>query len=213
MSPTTRTLAWVAVLGVLLGAALGCLLLSCTDHGRPVFGGASPVVDTGRVVAVQDSVERLQLRHQLDSLRAWIATAPPESVVVRLPGATRVIHDTAWVRVPVVVIRETADSLAQCRHDRDSASGEVLVERERRKSYSEALVLCQRSLGDMPAPSSGGTTWTVSGVLQADGEALRPGVGLDWRQGRLSVGAEGYVRRDGTRPGVGLRIGFNFRGG
>lgn len=212
MSLTTRTLAWLAILGMLLGAALGCLLHSCTDHGRPVLGGASPsVVDTGRVVAVQDSVERLQLRHQLDSLRDWIATAPPESVVVRLPGATRVLHDTARIPVPVVVIRETADSLAQCRHDRDSASGEVLVERERRKSYSEALALCQRSLGEWPALSSGGTTWTVSGVLQADGESLRPGVGVDWRPfTHLQVGAEGYVQRDGMRPGGGLRVGFSW---
>jgi len=212
VSPTTRTLAWVAVLGMLLGAALGGLLVSCTGHGRSVLGGDSPSVDTGRVVAVQDSVERLQLRHQLDSLRAWIAGAPVESVLVTLPGWSDTIHDTERVNVPVVVIRETADSLAQCQHDRDSTAGDAAVCRERVKAYAEGLALCQRSLGGTPAPSSGGTTWTVSGVLQADGDALRPGLGVDWCQGRLSVGAEGYARRDGTHPGMGVRIGFNFGG-
>ena len=197
---------------ILLALCAVIFLFPRTCHGPEASRWHSPsVVDSSRVVAVQDSLELLQLRHQLDSLRAWIATAPPESVVVRLPGATRVIHDTARVSVPVVVIRETADSLAQCRHDRDSATGEVLVERERRKSYGEALSLCQRSLGELPAPSSGGTTWTVSGVLQADGEALRPGVGLDWRPfEHLQVGAEGYARRDGARPGGGLRVGFSW---
>ena len=212
MSPATRTLAWVAVLGVLLGMALGGLLVSCTDHGRPVLGGASPsVVDTGRVVAVRDSLDALQLRRRLDSTLAWIASAPPESVLVTLPGWHDTIHDTTRVPVPVVVIRETADSLAQCHHDRDSATGDGLLWRERDKAHAEALKLCQRSLGGTPATSSGGTHWTVSAVLQADGDALRPGVGVDWRPfEHLQVGAEGYARRDFTKPGAGLRLGFSF---
>ena len=210
MTPGVRALALLGLLAAFLG--LGTWL-SRTSHGSGVHGVASPsVVDSSAAVRVRDSLawERKAHAHDLDGLRAALDRNPDTvwRVVRRLVLDT---VDTGRVDTLRLVARLVVDDSA-CRVDRDSLTGEVMLWKARDAARAEALALCQRSLGGMPAPLSGSTTWTVSGVLQADGEALRPGVGLDWRQGRFSVGAEGYVRRDGTRPGVGLRFGFNFRG-
>lgn len=200
------------LLGIIIAGTSSLMLSHLSRPQEAPVVGALVVVDSSRVGEVGDSVERLQLRHRLDSLQAWIDTAQPVKLWGWLPGGRDTLRDTLRVEVPVQVLRETADSLAQCQHDRDSVTGDVLVCRERVKAHTEAFRLCQQALGGMPAPSHGGTAWTASLVLQADGESLRPGMGVDWRQGRLSVGAEGYARANGTRPGLGLRFGFNFGG-
>lgn len=206
---------WLLAMAVLL-VGLGAWI-SRTSHGSGVVGGISPSVDSLRAVQVRDSLVRVasRERRRADSLTAYLDTCPADTVPRWFARNVPVlIHDTTHdtVRLPASLARAVAESLVLCRLGRDSLGGEILVSRERTRSYAEGLALCQRSLGGTPAPSSGGTTWTVSGLLQVDGEALRPGLGVDWRQGRLSVGAEGYARRDGTQPGMGVRIGINFGG-
>lgn len=203
---------WVLLLS-LLAILAGLLLLSRTSHG-PRVGAVSPSaqVDSLRAVAVRlgDSLdrERRAHAHDLDSLRSRLARHP-ETVWETALQLVRDTVDTGRIDTLRLVSQLVLDDSA-CHLERDSLTGEVMLWKARNAAHAEALALCQRSLGGMPAPSDGGTTWTVSGVLQADGEALRPGLGLDWRQGRLSVGAEGYVQRDGMRPGVGVRFGFNW---
>lgn len=201
------------LLGIIIAGAASLLLHLSRPAERGVVG-ISPV-DSVRVGKVRDSLASViaQERRRADSLTAYLDTCPADTVprwfARNVPVA---IHDTTHdtVRMPATLARAVAESLVACRLGRDSIAGDVTVCRERVKAHAEALALCQRSLGGMPAPSDGGTTWTVSGVLQADGEALRPGLGVDWRQGRLSVGAEGYVQTDGKRPGLGVRFGFNW---
>ena len=206
------------ILSVLLLVGIGAWI-SRACHGSGEVGGKSPsVVDSSRVVAVRDSLVRVVAseRRRADSLQACMDTCP-DSVVVRtlthlVPVAVPapgVPADT--VRVGSDLLRAAVDSLASCHVARDSLGGDGLLWRERDKAHAEALRLCQLSLGSTPAPSSGGTRWTVSAVLQADGDALRPGLGVDWRPfEHLQVGAEGYARRDFTKPGAGLRLGFSF---
>lgn len=197
------------VVGLLLALAAGFGLSHLTrPQGAP--GGGTVVVDSQRVGVVGDSLVRLQMRHRLDSLQAWIDTAPPVRLWGWLPGGRDTLRDTLRVEVPVQVLRETGDSLVQCQHDRDSATGDALLWRERDRAHAEAFRLCQSAQGGTPAPSSGGTTWTASLVLQGDGEALRPGVGLDWRWKQLQLGGEAYARTDGTCPGAGLRAGISW---
>lgn len=199
---------WVLILS-LVAIVAGFVLLSRTSHG-PGSGVGTPSVDSLRAVAVRDSLnrERAAHAHDLDSLRALLAR-DPDTVWRVARRLVRDTVDTGRVDTQRIVTQLVLDDSA-CHLERDSLTGEVMLWKARNAAHAEALALCQRSLGGTPAPSDGGTTWTVSGVLQADGEALRPGLGLDWRQGRLSVGAEGYVQRDGMRPGVGVRFGFNW---
>lgn len=167
MSPTTRTLAWVAVLGVLLGMALGCLLVSCTHHdsGEVV---ASPSVDSSRVVVVRDSLalERTAHASDLDSLRALLDRSP--DTVWRV--ARRLVHDTVGTgRVDTLhLVRELVVDDSTCRIERDSLAGDVLLWRARDAAHAEALGLCRsrpEALGDTNPPSR--ATWAAVGAAGA----------------------------------------------
>lgn len=196
------------LLGIIIAGA-SALILHLSRPAERVVVGTSPV-DSVRVGEVRDSLarERQAHAHDLDSLQVLLAR-DPDTVWKIARRLVRDTVDTGRVDTLQLVSQLVLDD-STCHLERDSLTGEVMLWKARDAAHAEALALCQRSLGGMPAPSDGGTTWTVSGVLQADGEALRPGLGLDWRQGRLSVGAEGYVQRDGMRPGVGVRFGFNW---
>ena len=78
-------------------------------------------------------------------------------------------------------------------------------------SSQDGVVLSGLDIPVESAPEEEPLRWTASALLQVDGDAVRPGLGLDWRPlERLQVGFEAYARKDLTRPGVGLRTGFNF---
>lgn len=200
---------WVLALSML--AILSSLIyLSRASHGPRgavvSFGG-----DSLRVVALRDSLarERAEHAHDLDSLRALLERAP-DTVWQVARRLVRDTVDTGRVDTLRLVARLVLDDSA-CHQQRDSLRGDLLVSQERSTMRAEALALCQRAMTGTVAPSSGGTTWTASLVLQGDGEAVRPGLGLDWRPiEHLQVGGEAYARTDGTRPGAGLRIGFSF---
>lgn len=165
MSPTTRTLAWVAVLGMLLGAALGCILLSCTDHGRPVLGGTSPSVDTGRVVAVRDSLvrERAAHAHDLDSLMERLARSP-DTVWSVARHLVRDTMDTGRVDTLRLISALVVDDSA-CRVDRDSLAGEVTLWKARDAAHAEAHRIAQERpvvVGDTSPPSR--ATWAAVGA-------------------------------------------------
>ena len=170
MSPTTRTLAWVAVLGMLLGAALGSLIVS--HQPRPQGGAVSPSaqVDSLRAVVVHldDSItmERVAHAHDLDSLQALLQRAP--DTVWQL--ARRLVHDTVETsRIDTLrlVSRLVLDDSA-CRVDRDSLAGEVTLWKARDAAHAEAYRLAQERLvvvGDTSPPSR--AAWAAVGAAGA----------------------------------------------
>ena len=88
-------------------------------------------------------------RHSLDSLRDVFQRRPIREVLRYLPGHVDTIRDTLdttvieSVLVPAPTIRETADSLATCRHDRDSVTRSVTLWQARELAQREARLLCE----------------------------------------------------------------------
>lgn len=167
MSPTARTLAWVAVLGMLLGAALEGVFLSRTSHGSGVHGVASPsVVDSSAAVRVRDSLTAgwADSRRKLDSFQVWADTAPADTVWRVVRRLIRDTVDTGRVDTLRLVTALVVDDSA-CRMDRDSLAGEVTLWRARDAAHAEAYRIAQDRpvvVGDTSPPSR--TTWAAVGA-------------------------------------------------
>lgn len=170
MSPTTRTLAWVAVLGMLLGAALGALIVSRTSHGSGVHGVASPsVVDTSAAVRVRDSLDSgwADARRRFHNLQTWIDAAPADTVWRVARRLVRDTVDTGRVDTLRLVSALVVDDSA-CRVDRDSLAGEVTLWKARDAAHAEAYRLAQERpvvVGDTSPPSR--ATWAAVGAAGA----------------------------------------------
>lgn len=133
------------ILLCLILAAFALLLNAITParHARTVDPVDTSRVDTiKQVVRVQDS----SARRSLDSLREAFRKRPIREVVKTLPGQRDTVRDTIpgpVVEVPEQVVRETADSLAQCRFDRDSTARQVTLWQARTAAQDEARRLCE----------------------------------------------------------------------
>jgi hypothetical protein len=190
--------------GILLAGA--CLFGILRAPRSEVSRGAT-VVDTSAIVAAKDSAIKSAkaARASFDSLREWIATAPPMD---RWRIAKQLVHDTVDTgRVDTMrVLTELILDDSSCHVDRDSLRGELAVLALRHTSQLEQYRLLEASCRLVPKPSR----WKTSIVLHADGQAMRPGIGLDYRDGRVSYGMDVVAQTNGTRPGIGLRAGINW---
>jgi len=152
---TTSRAIW-AGLGLLVALTAVNLL---ADRRTPAKPGQRTTVDSSAVVTLRDTVRVLDSasRRSLDSLREVFRRRPIRDVVRYLPG--HVDTDTALVvdsvTVPQQVIRETADSLATCRHDRDSLTRDGSLWKARTAAQDEARRLCEaKPVPVQPEPPS-----------------------------------------------------------
>ena len=140
----TRSRAIFGALGLLL-AIIAVNLLA--DRRTPAKPGQRTTVDSSAVDSTRDTVHVLDSasRRSLDSLRIEFKRRPIRDVVRYLPG--HVDTDTVLVvdsvTVPQQVIRETADSLSTCRHDRDSLARDGSLWKARTAAQDEARRLCE----------------------------------------------------------------------
>lgn len=172
MTQWTRTIVWVAILGMLWGAALECLVISRTDNGCLVVGNPPPA-DTARVVEVRDSLASIlaQERKRADSLQTYLDTCPADTVprwfARNVPVA---VHDTTrdTIRLPAPLARAVAESLVTCRFERDSVASDAEIWKAREEAQREALELCRarpQVVGDTSPPSR--ATWAAVGAAGA----------------------------------------------
>lgn len=140
---TTSRAIWAGI-GLLVALTADNLL---ADRSIPAKPGYRTAVDSSAVVTLRDTVHVLDSasRRSLDSLRVEFKRRPIRDVVRYLPG--HVDTDTALVvdsvTVPEQVIRETSDSLATCRHDRDSLTRDGSLWKARTAAQDEARRLCE----------------------------------------------------------------------
>lgn len=150
----------------LILAAIALILNAITPskRARLVDPVDSSRVDTiKQVVRAQDS----SARRSLDSLREVFRKRPIREVVRTLPGQRDTLRDTIpgpVVEVPEQVVRETADSLAQCRFDRDSGARANVIERARTASAREALQLCESKPAPIQPDPPSRLTWAAIGA-------------------------------------------------
>lgn len=150
----------------LILAAIALILNAITPakRARLVDPVDSSRVDTiKQVIRVQDS----SARRSLDSLREVVRKRPIREVVRTLPGQRDTLRDTIpgpVVEVPEQVVRETADSLAQCRFDRDSTARQVTLWQARTASQEEARRLCESKPALIQPDPPSRLTWAAIGA-------------------------------------------------
>ena len=152
----TRSRAIFGSMGLLL--AVFCVNL-LADRRTPAKPGQRTAVDSSAVVTLRDTVRVMDSasRRSLDSMRIEFKRRPIRDVVRYLPGHvdtdTVLIVDS--VTVPQQVIRETADSFATCRHDRDSLTRDGSLWKARTAAQDEARRLCEaKPVPVQPEPPS-----------------------------------------------------------
>lgn len=143
-------------MGLLL--AVFCVNL-LADRRSPAKPGQRTAVDSSAVVTLRDTVHVLDSasRHSLDSMREVFRRRPIRDVVRYLPGhvETDTVLVVDSVTVPQQVIRESADSLATCRHDRDSLTRDGSLWKARTAAQDEARRLCEaKPVPVQPEPPS-----------------------------------------------------------
>ena len=150
----TRSRAIFGALGLLL-AIIAVNLLA--DQRTPAKPGTRTTVDSSAVVTMRDTVHVLDSasRRSLDSLRIEFKRRPIRDVVRVLPGHVDTLLVVDSVTVPQQVVRESADSLATCRHDRDSLTRDGSLWKARTAAQDEARRLCEaKPVPVQPEPPS-----------------------------------------------------------
>ena len=150
----TRSRFIFGALGLLLAIIAVNLLADRRTQAKP---GPATAVDSSAVDSARDTVHVLDSasRHSLDSLREVFRRRPIRDVVRYLPGHVETLTVVDSVTVPEQVIRETADSLATCRHDRDSLTRDGSLWKARTAAQDEARRLCEaKPVPVQPEPPS-----------------------------------------------------------
>ena len=150
----TRSRAIFGAMGLLL--AVFCVNL-LADRRTPAKPGPAAAVDSSAVDSIRDTVRVLDSasRHSLDSLHEVFRRRPIRDVVRYLPGHVETLLVVDSVTVPEQVIRESADSLATCRHDRDSLTRDGSLWKARTAAQEEARRLCEaKPVPVQPEPPS-----------------------------------------------------------
>lgn len=145
---TTSRAIW-AGLGLLVALTAVNLMADRQASPNPTQPRRAPV-DSSAVIVMHDTVRVLDSvsRRSLDSLREVFRRRPIRYSVEYLPGHVETLLVVDSVTVPEQVIRESADSLAACRHDRDSLTRDGSLWKARTASQDEARRICEAK----PAP-------------------------------------------------------------
>ena len=162
----TRSRAIFGAMGLLL-AILAVSLLA--DRRTPAKPGQRTAVDSSVVVTLRDTVRVMdsESRRSLDSMRIEFKRRPIRDVVRYLPGHVETLLVVDSVTVPEQVIRESADSLATCRHDRDSLTRDGSLWKAREAAQREARRLCEaKPVPVHPEPPSR-ALWASAGASAA----------------------------------------------
>jgi hypothetical protein len=153
---------------LLLAGLIGTAWIGGSRTSRQTIAPVdSSRVDTIKVeVGVQDS----SARHSLDSMRQAFKRRPIREVIRYLPGDTLWLEDTTddtahpMACIPEATIREAADSLATCRHDRDSTARQITLWQARTASQDEARRLCESRPAPIYIEPPSRTTWASIGA-------------------------------------------------
>ena len=162
----TRSRAIFGALGLLLAIIAVSLL---ADRRTPAKPGPATAVDSSAVDSVRDTVRVMDSasRHSLDSMREAFRRRPIRDVVRYLPSHVETLTVVDSVTVPEQVIRESADSLATCHHDRDSLTRDGSLWKVRTAAHDEARRLCEaKPVPVHPEPPSR-TLWASVGASAA----------------------------------------------
>lgn len=150
--------------GALAIAMLGILVGWLARGPAPSTAGHVAPVDSSAIDSLKAAMDAARLRDsiRLDSLRDAFKRRPIREVVRYLPGAVREVPGPAVVEsvtVAAPVVRETADSLATCRNDREELTDSVALWRAREASQREAADLLRSRPPVEPSESVSRPLW------------------------------------------------------